>query len=98
MLATLNRMRVSVCTVGASSRTASGMLTFLKNNCSFPQELNEVKHMPACMSKWQPDDIVNVRLALRAGDPVTVHRALIAKIRETSFGVLLANGPLHEAK
>ena len=51
MLIALNHMQVSVCTVGTSSRTAFGVPTFRKNIISFPQELNEVKHMLACMSK-----------------------------------------------
>lgn len=54
--------------------------------------------MLAFMSKFQPDDIVNVLLAVRDGDPVSVYKIRIAKMRETTFDVLLAKGSLHVVK
>ena len=77
MLIALNHMQVSVCTVG---RARTGVSMFRKNIISFPQELNELKHMEAFLSNATRGDIVNVRLSLTSTEPLTVHRARVLNI------------------
>ena len=79
MLIALNHMQVSVCTVG---RARTGVSMFRKNIISFPQELNELKHMEAFLSNITRGDIVNVRLSLSSTDPCLVHRARVVNIEQ----------------
>ena len=79
MFIALNHMLVSVCTVG---RARTGVSMFRKNIISFPQELNELKHMEAFLSNITRGDIVNVRLSLSSTDPCLVHRARVVNIEQ----------------
>ena len=71
------------------------MTNFRKNIISFPQELNELKHMAALISSLDIGDLVNVRLALSSSEPELVHRAQIRAIKANSFDVELPNGERH---
>ena len=99
MLAAMNHMQVSVCTVGTSSRRGSGMFTFRKNIISFPQELDELKQMLAFLSNLQVNDAVNVRLALTPDEPAQPYKARVLEIRDTNFKVQLGHdGSTHTVK
>ena len=56
---------------------------FRKNIISFPQELNELKHMEAFLSSVTPGDVVNVRLSEAPSEPPLVHRARVLSINAT---------------
>ena len=71
------------------------MTNFRKNIISFPQELNELKHMAALISSLEVGDLINVRLDASTATPELPQRAQIRAIRASGFLVELANGEQH---
>ena len=60
---------------------------FRKQIVSFPQELNEFKHMAAFMSNITRGDIVNVRLAATSAGPLLLHRVKVIRLNDTNLSV-----------
>ena len=65
---------------------------FRKNTISFPQELNELKHMAAFVSNITCGDIENVRLAATQAGPLLLHRARVIRLNDTDLTVKMPAG------